>query len=438
MNVSLKISNGIRNVYWPIVFIIVIQRYISPEAFFLLNAAWVAYIIFTRRTFLWNPIWGYSILALFVLWGTIMAVQSLGELEQQDFIRDLFYYINPLVFILGGAYFCRIGVEQTKYFNSLILGNLVHVIVFIVNLFSGNEYGGISGYLWIPMALLIINRFDEEKSFKRPFRIVMIILFTIPFAVSFSRVSIIFVTVIVLFSISDKLSIFTFARIVIIAIALLFIGSYFFSNMLSRKDQEMYNEKIDNSFEEINPNLDWNDSGVVTNHWRGYEIHCVLDKFTEANPLQQLLGFGFGEQIFVGKYAYNLLAIRDQEGHKSTSIAVTHNGYANVLIKLGLLGAILLLYFYLKLIVKSLQFAKKYNKWEGRFLAGIVFGLMLMTYILNGLYKDVCYYSMVTTIGYLGYKIKYYKSDEDEENKSELEEFKEEKEIVKKGFENVR
>ena len=45
---------------------------------------------------------------------------------------------------------------------------------------------------------------------------------------------------------------------------------------------------------------------------------------------------------------------------------------------------------------------------------------------------------MVTTIGYLGYKIKYYKSDEDEENKSELEEFKEEKEIAKKGFENVR
>ena len=171
---------------------------------------------------------------------------------------------------------------------------------------------------------------------------------------------------------------------------------------------------------------------IVTDHWRGYELHCSLEKFSHASPLQQLFGFGFGEQIFVGKYAYILLDIRDQEGHKSINIAVTHNGYANVLIKLGLVGVLF------QLIIKAFKFAKRYNIWEGRLLAGIVLGLVFMTYILNGLYKDVCYYSMVTTIGYLGYQLKYYKKEEEKENESITKKFKENKEIAKKGFENVR
>ena len=172
MKLNFKVSKGIQNVYWPLVAIVIVQRYVNPEVFFLINLAWLLYVIATRRTILWNPIWGYGILAFFVLWGIIMSAQNLGNISQQDFIRDVFYYVNPLVFIMSGAYFARIGVGQTKYFNSLILGNLFHVIVFIYNLFTGHEYGGISGYLWIPMALLLINRFDEEQSFKKPFRII--------------------------------------------------------------------------------------------------------------------------------------------------------------------------------------------------------------------------------------------------------------------------
>ena len=45
---------------------------------------------------------------------------------------------------------------------------------------------------------------------------------------------------------------------------------------------------------------------------------------------------------------------------------------------------------------------------------------------------------MVTTIGYLGYTFKYYKSENEKEAKKVTEEFKEDKEIAKKGFENVR
>ncbi len=438
MNVSLKISNGIRNVYWPIVAIIIVQRYMSPEAFFLLNAAWVLYIIFTRRTFITRPIWGFPILLVFVVWGTFMALPSIFDMPMRDYIRDLFYYINPVVFILSGAYFFKIGVDRATYFNSLILGNFVHVLIFIFNFFTGREYGGVSGYLWVPLALLLINRFDEERTFSKVTRIIMIILYMVPFAISFSRVSIIFLACIYILGISDRLNVIGFLRVVLIFTVLIIVGNFFFTNLLPADKQEMYNEKIDKSFNEISPNQDWNDPMTVTDNWRGYELHCSLVKFTNASPLQQLFGFGFGEQIYVGKYAYNLLEIRDQEGHQSINIAVTHNGYANVLIKLGVIGVLLLLFFYFQLLFKSLRFAKKYNMWEGRMLAGIVLGLVLMTYILNGLYKDVCYYSMVTSIGYLGYQFKYYKKDDEEEKENITKEFKDNKEIAKKGFENVR
>ena len=44
------------------------------------------------------------------------------------------------------------------------------------------------------------------------------------------------------------------------------------------------------------------------------------------------------------------------------------------------------------------------------------------------MYKDVCYYEMVTTIGYLGYRLKYYDPEEDEENETN-EEVKDENQV---------
>ena len=426
MEFKFKISNGIRNVYWPIVAIIIVKEFVSPEVFFAINLAWLLYVMVISGKLIWLPIWGYGILVLYLLWGSLMALT--GDVKTVDFVRDFFYYTNPLVFLLSGAYFAKIGIGKTKYFNSLILGSAILVIMYLVGLAFGRTEMIITGHLWIPMALLLLNRFDDGESFSRPVRIILIVLFIFPLVISFSRVSIVFILAITLVSLTDRISVYGVFKMIIVALCLIAIGVMLYNTALPSKKKKEYDNKIEKTLNEANPNQDWDDEAVVTDNWRGYELHRVMIEFRKGNAIQELFGYGFGKKVYVGRYAYYLLDIYEENGKGSLYIPVTHNGYANMLMKTGLIGMLLLIFFYINLIVKSIKFARKYNKWEGRLLAGIIVGLIFMTYILNGMYKDVCYYEMVTTIGYLGYRLKYYDPEEDEENETN-EEVKDENQV---------
>ncbi|MCR5703796.1 MAG: O-antigen ligase family protein [Eubacterium sp.] len=406
MGYTIKIGNGIRNVYWPIVGIIVIQRYITPEVFFLLNVMVLAYIVANARSVAVNPMWGYWILVLFVVWGMLAGIQSLNVDHLRDYFRDIYYYVNPLVFLANGVYFAKMGISKSKYINSLIIGNLIHVLIFDFQIVMGWDYGGISGYLMVPMALLLLNDFDEKNSFGKKVRACIILLYIVPFAIAFSRTSIIVVLVIYLFCALKKESIRKIPKIFAGGCVLLVVLAAIFNNVLDEELRDRYVGKIENSFNEISFEQNWDDPNVVTKNWRGYEVHCAIEEFKQGNPFQQVFGFGFSKKVDVGVYSYMLLELLDENGRHSTTIAVMHNGYANVLMKLGVLGVVMLLFFYINIIVKAMKKEKVLQNGEGRILAGCVLALLFMTYILNGMFKDVCYYSLVTTIGFFGYRVK--------------------------------
>ena len=416
MNYTFKIGNGIKNVSWIIVFVVIIQKMVSPEMYFMINLALLLYFIAISKSIPVSPIWGFWILLLFVAWGILAGLQSINVDALRDYERDIYYYINPLVFMLNGVFYAKVGYSFSKYCNSLILGNLFHVVMYVVSLVTGGELGGITGYLYVPMAILLFYPLSEKESFKKSTRMVILALYLLPFAISFSRTAIIVVLTIVICVTSYKCNMKKVLSITLRMGVIVVAAIIAFYSFLPADKQKLYIEKIDNSTKEITYNQDWNDPLVVTKNWRGYEAYCAMEEFKRGNAIEQIFGYGFSKRISVGKYAYVLLDQENADGTMATDIAVTHNGYANILVKLGLLGVVMLLVFYFSIIIKSYKISKKYDAKEARVLMGILVAEVFMTYILNGLYKDVCYYGMITTIGYLGYRMKYidkyYDSDE--------------------------
>ena len=406
MNYTLRFNSLNKKFYWPIVIIAAIQKFIPPEMFITINVVWLIYLLISSGKVELNSVWGIWTLYIMVVMGIAVGSTTLPYTHYREFLRDVYYYINPIIIILNGTFYAKLGMNYTKYCNSLILGGMVPVLAFYINMARGMDPGGVSGYIWVQLIVLLLGNFDERIAINKFVRTVLLGIMIVSIVVGFSRTAILIVVFGYFFgSIKDT----DFIKILktFITITLIFcLGYLVFNNMLPTEDRDRYAKKIEGSFEEINPNLNWNDPMVITGHWRGYETHCAIEEYKEGNPLELIIGYGFGKRIRVGKYSYLLLLQMTPDGKPAEDIAVTHNGYANVLVKLGMFGIILLLVFYGNLFVKSLDYNKKYNSMEARILAGLIIALAIETIFLNGLFKDSCYYSLVTSIGYFGYRIK--------------------------------
>lgn len=413
MNYTITLNNINKRFYWPIVIIVAIQKYIPPELFLVINGAFLLYLLFSVGKIELNTIWGaWALYSIFIL-GVIVGAVSLSHTNVREYIRDIFYYINPIIFILCGTFYAKLNISYTKYCNSLVLGAMFPIIIYYYKFLNGVETTGVSGYVWIQIVVLLINKFDKKIVINKFVRYLILILMLCSLVIGFSRTSILIVLCVYIFgSIKDSDLIKILKTVLTITIGFI-IGYIVFYNVLPEDKITLYSEKVEKSFEEINPNLNWNDPMVITGHWRGYESHCAIEEFKEGNPLEQIVGYGFGKRIRVGKYSYLLLLQKTPDGKPAEDIAITHNGYANLLVKLGLSGIVLIFTFYIILIVKSLKYNKEHNSLEARLLAGIMVALAVETVFLNGLFKESCYYGLVTSIGYFGYRIKNNKTFEE-------------------------
>lgn len=186
----------------------------------------------------------------------------------------------------------------------------------------------------------------------------------------------------------------------------LIIGGLLLTFLLPKSIGSAFINKLLSSFNEISVSNDWNNPVNVQAHWRGYETYCALEKWNDAGFFSKIFGFGFGERIYVGEYAYTLLKQVSKTGTPVDSIAVLHNGYATQLIKLGTLGVISYVVFYIKIAKKGWQKRKDKNNIIARILLSVALILLVQTFYLNGLFKDYVFFPIVIMVGYCSYMIK--------------------------------
>lgn len=410
-------------VFFSIILFLIIQNYIPSEYFFIIGVIYLLYYFFFKENMKFiKPLKECRILILFVIWGILMGlIYSVlhSNITARDFIRDIFYHINPLIYIYIGAIYAKNKIDIYKIFNSFIIAGGVLSILQLINVFlnfsniistySVNSWRSIAGQGVmvgsISIAIILSGIIPKEKRLSKSNYYFLLVMMSADFLITMSRTNLlIFMVSYFIFSVNkeNKVKVIKFLVFFVASLIIVYLILYKF---LPNEIRESYINKLISSGSEISSKHNWNTLAEIQQNWRGYETYCALQQWKESHVINQIFGSGFGKRIYVGEYAYLLLNQVDANGNPTDTIAVLHNGYSTMLIKLGVLGVIFYIIFYFLLIKKAIKGMKILKNIESKTLLIIAITLLMQTYFLNGLYKDVCFYPLIILIGYCSYII---------------------------------
>ena len=158
---------------------------------------------------------------------------------------------------------------------------------------------------------------------------------------------------------------------------------------------DSYIQKIARSGLEISNQMNWNEI-TITNNWRGYEIYCAQEQFKNSNIITQFIGSGYGSSVDVKGYAY-LVTTED-------TLPYMHNGYYNVLIRSGILGLLINILFYVVLFIRIHK--ANIDKSEKDLLYGLVVSMVVISWVVGGIFSGGHYIFWIFVIWLLGGKVK--------------------------------
>lgn len=405
--------------------LLLIECFLPAIAAYLSNTVVFLYFLYKNKGKLIKPFYSMKYIYVIVALGLLIGFISLiiGRFESRDYLRDIYYFTNPILVILNGANIKRRLDNDTWFFNSIIIAAGIQATYYFAHagmiiLDQGfnlslrswrTSFGDSSVIAAAAVVLILINSGQQFISLSRLIRTIILSLSIAEIVFSFSRTNILLV-IITIGCVAIQQGVFMKARkwfryiglgLVVLLFSLLLLGK--------TEAMTMFAEKSLDSFTEINSRLDWSDASVIERNWRGYETHSAIKQFNEYPFYRQVYGYGFGERVEVGIYAYLFLNITNADGSERTSIPVLHNGYATMLCKLGIIGVFLYLMFYFSLI----KYARKHrgnNTSVAHLLVAVVVAIAVETYFLNGLFREHLNYPYIYMIGYLGYTLKFKES----------------------------
>lgn len=324
-------------------------------------------------------------------------------------IRDLYYFCNHIIIILFGFQLAKV-FSLKDFITSLIWLSFASFIFFYFQLIYLNlsysnyiqEFSYTAAYASLfPLAItsIVLSKYLKIGLKSNLFSL-MILFFFIHIIVIDSRTSL--VSLLIYFSsiffLLTNQSLKSLARFCISLSVFLFI---FFSigNILNAPMIERFYTTLN----EFNPNVRFNYLSDVNLYWRAYESYISLLDFLNLNLINQVFGAGFGKEVFLG-FEINL------GGSDFSKIYVFHNGYINLLLKTGIVGLMLYIYF----------FVKKFFNYRGKkhfdnnklifvrtLLSTICLLIIFITIPIAGL-MNISIFPIVLSFGFLAQKEKIY------------------------------
>ncbi len=408
-------------IYLPVVFFLLIQDVISSEMFWMLGMIVAVYYLFIDNRLVFQlPHKELGIIFVFLFWGSVLGIISLvsNDTRTIDLVRDIFYYMNPLIFMYIGSQYARKDIDFYNILNGIIVASGIYSAIKLVNI-AGNLsllFSSYSVYSWrkiagdgsvmmaMTLAIVFSGFIPNEKRISKTSCYFLTGLTTLYFLICMSRTNIMLFIIMYLVLVLREGDVSqTFKRIfitLITLIILLLLAHQFLPSSIVKS----FTDKLLSSLTEISSKNTYSSVAEVQANWRGYETYSAVNQWKISPIFNQVFGSGFGTRIKVGGYAYSLLR-QTINGQAADSIAVLHNGYATQLIKLGVVGVALYIVYYISIILKAVKgfnyCAEKYC----RVLLAIGLAFLVQTYFLNGLFKDYCFYPMVLLIGYSAYKV---------------------------------
>ncbi|MGH0606908.1 O-antigen ligase family protein [Bacillus mycoides] len=333
--------------------------------------------------------------------GVIAGVYSFSN-NFTDSIKDIVYMTAPILYILVGfIQMLKIKDIRVALKTIVIAGgilSIIHISKLIANPWVVTESVRVirqqlgNGYTLSIIGLVIIyftKYYDFRVFERRTIGILFFFLCTFSFLISLSRTLtlILFIFIIVMGWIKMKgnnLKLGTsYLKIAVSLYAIIAIGivSYLLvstqSHVINQIGQKFYTSLV-----EIKVN-DYTNVVDINNNWRGYEGYRALIEYENYNIVEKAIGGGIGKLIDL-----NLKMVLD--GKEYYKVPVIHNGYIYILVKTGIIGFLMYLYFTLNVIKDGFKFQKGIHgidKLVGRLMMALGVSLLIITYFNTGLYE---------------------------------------------------
>lgn len=379
-----------------------------------ITSAYFLYLILSTNKIVIKDIEVIAVLFIILILGTFISLVHMNDYSLRNIIRDIFYILNPIVFIWTGIMFkYKYGykfdifkiIVYIAFISSII--NLLQIvkeptILQVSSIYVFRNYIEIINAYTILIAIVLLFTNYHIKN-ECNFGIFKLNLFRIicitSFIIDFSRTNYICLFIILLPFILPiiRKNIFKIRKIIYVVVFLV-LASLMMPDLM-----ETFFDKMIRSISEVNASVNWGDSSAIVNNWRGYEIYKAQNLYFSGNWFEQLFGFGFGKLIPIGRYSV-LVGVDVTEG----GITILHNGYYMMLIKCGIVGGLLYALVYLVGIRKMIIRIKNNKKnnlslYEPKLLLGIFISFLLSTYVTTGIINNKTDFMACFLIGYLSY-----------------------------------
>ena len=389
-------------------FFIVAPKFVSVEIVSLMMllflAAWILIISPFRiprgLSFLIGPI------------GVLMIVGILGSLGNTPYniVKDIWYVGRPILALLVG-YVLMLHIRDFKSLLIIVIiaaaiVSLFHVLQFVntsalldESIQDIREEAGRRGSLISVIAILAIAACWRAGIMVLPnnrwFVKLTLILCFMSLVLSFSRtiwLSLLVMSVFVLGLINFKrmknVLLFT-------GLAILFTVVVLVTPESERKGPgKTFMGKWANSVQEVIIQ-DYREEADIIRNWRGYEAFCAFKTYSDGEWFEYFVGKGFGTLIDLGFYM-------KLGGTEHRHIPILHNGYLYIIVKTGLIGLFVYLFYLVRLIIFGRESRRSGDSQlyiAGNFIVALSVVILMTTWVISGLFNRTILLPAIILLG---------------------------------------
>lgn len=338
-----------------------------------------------------------------ILIGTLGAVHY----PLYDVFKDV-WYVGKIIIAMASGYLLTRDIGDIRIILRTVIyagvaSAVVHSILLLIYFRSGaslldirNEEN-VKGYVISLIALAIMVTVPRDFYGMRKHKLqvyIALLLCFISLVASVSRTYFIVFTVIFVFlkgwhRLTAKN--ITFA----LCATILTVFFIFISNQSSTDGKLSFSQKFQHSATEV-AIQNYDDMRDINLNWRGFESYRAVVDFESGTYIQQLIGQGLGATVDLG---FEMLL----GGGYFRYIPTLHNGYMYVLVKFGILGLLIYLYFLFRLIlIRRLLGNVIFSAQQlilSRLLIGLSWSLFLTTFVIAGPFNKSTMISTLVLIG---------------------------------------
>ena len=375
---------------------------------------------------------GTTALFVFILFGMVLLGSITVFSPENDyyfFTKDLIYFLRPIFVVLSGYFITMRLDDKRSFLNIIVLMGfyfaVMHLFKMAVNFTIipsdttriRTYFGRYNHVETIALVILICVRdLPMKRTRYKFFYQILVACLALSFLLYFSRT----MFMVVFFM---GLAYYGYLKLneksTIVLGGLLIVGSLFVAYLSAYQPQvengvvvDSFMSKLKNSFDESfslkNVDINSKDRRLLWKHWRAYEAHMVYAEVAKDNLWWT--GQGFGSTVDIGFEA-------KLDGEMTQHLSLTHNGFAYLYLKTGLLG--LFIYTIMVLYLYSFAYSPSKNSLStigNNLLVACTFYILISSFVVTGIFKP---YDMATLLIGGAFALKQLDNSENRNNRNE-------------------